>query len=158
MKNLIRICLLGLPLLPFSALADKNVTVPPHKAYQAECSACHVAYPPSMLSRQDWAKMMSGLNKHYGSNATLDDKTLADIRQYLAANGADSGGRYSSASLRITDTPAFRRKHHEVPNRMWQDAKVKNGANCGACHQGADKGSFSERDLRTPDGRRWEDD
>ncbi|MEY3427514.1 MAG: hypothetical protein RIS60_866, partial [Pseudomonadota bacterium] len=59
----------GLPL----AMADKPLmpaTVLP--AYKAECASCHMAYPPAMLSKSSWQRIMGGLDKHYGTDASLD--------------------------------------------------------------------------------------
>lgn len=135
-----------------------NLRAPAHPAWKAECSSCHVAYPPGLLSAPNWRTMMGDLKHHFGSDATLDDKTRADILTFLEANAARDADRSSAPSLRITETPRFKRMHHEVPVRYWNDKAVKRGANCAACHTAADKGNFSEHGIRMPDGRPWEDD
>lgn len=129
-------------------------------AYKTECGSCHVAFPPSLLSSRDWRKVMAGLDKHYGDNASLDDKTRLAIEAYLARNGrsgtslSDKGG---GKLPRITTSAWFVRKHHEVPRSDWNNAKVKSPANCGACHTKASAGGYREREIVMPDGGRWED-
>ncbi len=58
---------------------------------------------------------------------------------------------------RLTTTPWFKRKHHEVPAKDWQDDKVRSPANCAACHTRAAAGSYREREIVMPNGRRWEE-
>jgi nitrate/TMAO reductase-like tetraheme cytochrome c subunit len=58
---------------------------------------------------------------------------------------------------RITETAWFVGEHRELRQADWQHAKVKTPANCVACHTQAVAGSYRERDIVMPDGRRWED-
>lgn len=139
-------CLAALP-----ALADEaRLPVKPNAAWQEECASCHLAYPPSLLSAQNWRQMMQGLDRHFGANAGLDAKTRDEILAFLERNASTRWGRNSAESLRITDTPWFRRKHDEVPQRVWTDPKVKSAANCAACHRGAAQGNYDEDDLALP--------
>lgn len=125
-----------------------------HPAYQQECSACHVAYPPKLLSVASWRTVMSGLDKHFGSDASLDAATQADILHFLEQN---AGKRETSLNgkpqLRITETSWFVQEHSgELPRNIWKHPAVKSAANCAACHTAAEKGNFSERTLRLPKG------
>ena len=59
-----------------AALFDSGAvprTVPP--AYVQECGSCHAAYPPGMLPARSWQRVMGGLDRHYGSDASLDAPT-----------------------------------------------------------------------------------
>jgi hypothetical protein len=38
----------------------------------------------------------------------------------------------------------------------WTHAKVKSPANCLACHTKAAEGSYREREIVMPDGKKWE--
>ena len=123
-------------------------------AYQSECAACHVAYPPQLLSAASWRTVMDGLDKHFGSDASLEPAIHAESLRYLEAN---AGRRDTSAAgkplLRITETRWFVREHaDELPRDVWRHPQVKSAANCTACHTAADKGDFSERTLRLPQG------
>ena len=41
-------------------------------AYVRECGDCHVAYPPGLLPATSWRRLMAGLDRHYGSDASLE--------------------------------------------------------------------------------------
>lgn len=120
-------------------------------AWKSECGGCHVAYPPRLLSAPAWRTIMSGLDRHFGVDASVDAATAASIGAFLEADAARSGGKRSEPSaLRITETRWFRHEHADIAAATWTGAKVKTAANCGACHGGADRGDFSEHDVRLP--------
>jgi len=153
MKSLIAILLLA---LTSSALADSHkLAVPSHPQWQTECGSCHMAYPPQLLTAENWRQMMQGLDRHFGANATLSAKENAEILAFLERYAARDQ-RYGANTQRITDTAWFQRKHREVSAASWAHAKVKSRANCTACHVTAERGDWSEHSIRMPDGRRWE--
>jgi hypothetical protein len=157
------LCAMAL-LLPFAAQADKlrlPADAPP--AFTAECASCHLAFPPQLLAADDWKRVMANLDKHYGDNASLDEKTRASIESFLVKNAGDArkvgaGGTATAAGEppRLTATAWFKRKHHEVSQADWRHAKVKSPANCAACHTRAAEGSYREREIVMPDGKKWE--
>lgn len=122
--------------------------VPLLPKYQQECSACHVAYPPGMLPAASWQRLMNGLPKHFGTDASLDPTTTKTLSNWLTAN---AGSRNNAPPQdRITQTTWFLHEHDEVPARTWQRASIKSPANCAACHTRADQGDFNERFIRIP--------
>ena len=130
------------------------------KAYTAECAACHTAYAPGLLPARSWQRIMTGLDKHYGTDASLDEATVKQLSTWLQTNA----GTYKRVTEeppqdRITRAAWFERKHREVPAPVWKHASIKSAANCGACHTGADRGDFDEDNIRMPAGvslgRRW---
>jgi mono/diheme cytochrome c family protein len=137
-----------------TAFADSNTaTVPLLPIYKQECAACHVAYPAGMLPAGSWRHLMSGLNKHYGIDASLDEKSLTEISGWLNAHA----GTYRRVSDmppedRITKSAWFIRKHNEreVSPAVWKRASVGSASNCIACHTNAAQGSFNERDIKIP--------
>ncbi|MGC9447652.1 diheme cytochrome c [Cereibacter johrii] len=154
----IRTLTLALCVLPFTltaTLADDDgeegrraaivVTDPTTKE---ECSACHIAYPAAFLPARSWQALMSDLPNHFGEDASLDDRTRADIEAYLVANAADGGRSLRGVAetdtpLRISELPWFKREHSdEVTPRMME--KAKSMANCAACHTGAERGNFDD--------------
>lgn len=137
-----------------SARADsKAPTVPPLPKYQAECAACHIAYPAGMLPAPSWQRMMGSLDKHYGSDATLDEASVREISQWLQVNaGTYKRVREEPPQDRITSSAWFVRKHHELDPAIWKQVTVKSASNCAACHTRADKGSFKEREISFPAG------
>jgi len=133
---------------------DRSAVVDPN--YQKECGSCHIAFPPSMLSAGSWQKLMGGLAKHFGESAELPAATLKSTTDYLVSHAGD-GARTESASLRITDTDGFRRKHREVPKRALKpQGHVASLTDCAACHTRAKDGSFRESEVRIPGLGRWE--
>jgi hypothetical protein len=122
---------LALAALP--AAAD-GVRVPPNAAYGTECGSCHVAYPPQLLPAQSWRQVMSGLDRHFGSDASLDPALSKEIEQFLVGHA----GRRGATGLRITETRWFLKEHrNEIP-------PGKNPADCAACHAGAEKGIYED--------------
>lgn len=120
-------------------------------AYQQECGSCHLAYPPGLLPASAWRGIMSGLDRHFGTDAALDAAMAQQIGTWLQAHG----GSYKRATTappqdRITRSRWFERKHRRLTTAVWQHASVKSAANCAACHPQADKGDFNERSIRIP--------
>lgn len=150
--------LIGLLLIAFSssALADSpKLAVPSNPKWQTECGSCHMAFPPQLLTAENWRQMMQGLDRHFGANATLEAKENAEILAFLERHAARNGS-HSAKTLRITDTAWFHREHREVSNSDWSHRTVKSRANCTACHVTAERGDWSEHSIRMPDGRRWD--
>ncbi|WP_341908735.1 diheme cytochrome c [Polaromonas sp. YR568] len=121
--------------------------------YQAECAACHTAYPAGMLPATSWKRIMGSLDKHYGTDASLDAASVKEISQWLQTHaGTYKRVRDEPPQDRITTSAWFVRKHDELNSATWKHAAVKSAANCMACHTRADKGSFSEREIVLPKG------
>jgi hypothetical protein len=123
--------------------------------YLAECGACHVAYPPGMLPRASWERLMDGLADHFGDNAELAAESAARLRAYLAAQGGKDEG---AATLRISERPWFLRKHDELPASLpAQEPRIGSWARCEACHTRAVQGSYNEHEVNIPGKGKWED-
>ncbi len=136
------------------AVAGDHVYAVDNPAYQAECASCHIGYPPQLLPAQSWRALMSGLDKHFGTDASVDAQSATTISAFLERNaGRKRASKYSSSAdptLRITETRWFVHEHDEVPARTWKNPKVKSAANCTACHADADRGNFSEHGIHLP--------
>ncbi|TAJ79789.1 MAG: cytochrome C [Gallionellaceae bacterium] len=130
---------------------DEHIATVSNAKWKTECGSCHVAFPPRLLPASSWKTMMSGLDKHFGTDASLDAATSREIGNFLQKH-AGSGKRATSEkpNLRITETRWFIREHDEVPNATWKNTQVKSAANCAACHLQAEKGDYSERNIRIP--------
>jgi len=119
--------------------------------WKAECGSCHVAYPARLLSAESWKAIMAGLNKHFGSDASPDAASTAEILAFLEQNASHrKPDPAASPQLRITETRWFLRKHDEVSAATWKNPLVKSAANCAACHTQAENGDFNERSIRLP--------
>jgi hypothetical protein len=129
--------------------------------WKAECSSCHMLYHPGLLPERSWNKVMAGLDKHFGENASLDTATRDEIAHFLALNSADKQDNRrsnrinqsipaSAAPLRISETRYFTSKHDEVSTSTFKRKSIGSAANCIACHKGAEKGDFSESQIKIP--------
>lgn len=119
--------------------------------WQQECSSCHLAFAPGLLPANSWRKVMEGLDKHFDTDASLTPDENKEITDFLVKNASN---RWSAptAPLRITESGWFKRKHdsREVPPALWKHPLVKSPANCQACHTQAERGDFSERNIKLP--------
>lgn len=123
-------------------------------SYRAECGSCHLAYPPALLGKGDWLRLLGGLDRHFGSDAALEPAARQEIATFLERH-AGPGSQLATAGdpPRISRSARFLHKHDEVPARLWRDPRVKSAANCEACHRGAAAGRYSEHDLAIPELR-----
>ena len=130
---------------------DERVAPSRNTVWQNECGACHVAFPPRLLSAASWHAVMSGLDKHFGNDASLDAASTSEIGAFLAKHaGRSTQDSTGKPQLRITETRWFKREHDEVSSRTWKNPKVKSAANCAACHTQAESGNYSEHNIRIP--------
>ena len=154
----ILVAVLSIP-MSGGAWADGANSYPLSPLYKEECGSCHVAYPAALLSTASWQALMAGLDRHFGTDASIDKAKAQEIGIYLQANAArqqkyvsaDAQGR---ALLRISESEWFQREHragHDgLSAAVWKLPSVKSPANCGACHQGAEQGRYAEREISIP--------
>jgi len=156
------------------ALANGAFPKVANEAVLFECSDCHLVYQPQMLPQRSWRKLMEGLADHFGEELSLDDKTRDEVLSYLLDNAGDSGRskrgrkfikgiRRDDAPIRITETPRWRKKHHELPDRVWSDPRVEFKGQCEVCHTKAERGLYDDdHGVRVPgpngSWRAWDDD
>lgn len=120
-------------------------------AYQTECASCHLAYPPGMLPKQSWTRLMQGLDTHFGVDASLDSETIQEISHWLDAQ-AGTYKRVDPAPPedRISKSSWFVRKHKKIQDEVWLRPAVRSPANCVACHTQAAQGDYRERNILIP--------
>jgi Dihaem cytochrome c len=135
-----------------SARADSDKrSTPLLPVYKAECSACHVAYPPGMLPAASWKRLMGNLPGHFGVDASLDVATVSSISNWLDIHaGSYKRMREEPGQDRITRSSWFVRKHDEIDPATWKRASIKSASNCAACHTLSDQGNFDEHAVRIP--------
>ena len=118
--------------------------------------------------------MMGGLANHFDEELSLDEETTQQVLRYLLDNAADrsqtkgarkflEGLRSDDNPIRITDTPRWKEKHHELPETAWSDPRITFKGECEVCHTEAERGVYDDDEgLRVPGPngtwRRWEDD
>lgn len=124
--------------------------------YVEECGACHVAYPPELLSRDSWTAVVGQLGRHFGVDASLDTALAAEINAYLQAQAGVYATDNSEGQplLRITETDWFRHAHRPGEDGLYRGVfdseAVRSPSNCGACHLGAARGRYGEDEIRIP--------
>jgi len=140
----------ALALTPAAHARSRSATEPP-PLYQEECGACHLAYPPRFLPAASWSRILAGLDAHYGTDASLDESAVSQIGAWLERNAAVSGSRRDMpAEDRITRSGWFARRHRSFAAAAWTHRSIGSASNCGACHTGADRGSFDDDHIRIP--------
>ncbi|HEU4616845.1 MAG TPA: diheme cytochrome c [Gammaproteobacteria bacterium] len=134
-----------------AAHADDEIFPATDPTWKAECGACHVAYPPALLPAESWRTLMAELDRHFGTDASLDAATTEAIAAFLERNaGRARSNAAASPPLRITETRWFLHEHDEIPARVWNSDAVQRGVNCEACHTRAADGNFDERTRSVP--------
>lgn len=148
--------------------SKKGVAPVNNALYLKECGSCHFAYQPGLLPENAWVKMMNNLENHFDTDASLAKKDWISISNYLNQNSAEKNMEYKRSSrivnsLRgqpipdsISKTPYMIEKHNEIRPSLITQKEVKGIFNCIACHTTADKGIYSERDIKIPNYGRWE--
>lgn len=118
-------------------------------AYVAECGSCHVAYPPALLPAADWRTVMDKLDRHFGTDASVDARTHAALLAELERN-ASRRDKHAGAGTppRLTKSPWFAKEHGRLPDKA--SATLPAAAQCESCHTGAAAGDYAERGIRLP--------
>jgi len=142
-------------LISFPAFTDDNhIQVINDQLTNNECSACHFAYPASMLPAASWKKIMSSLENHFGEDASLDAETLNHVTEYLIAEAGDTefwsskfvrGLDSQNPPIRVTETKYWISQHPAISKENLQSGLAGLKANCAVCHLGAENG-FYEKD------------
>ena len=131
-----------------TARAESRRLAVDNAAYRTECGSCHIAYPPALLDRDSWRAIMQGLDRHFGTDASVSESTRAELGAFVAASSSRKTG--PAPGLRISATPWFRKEHADIAPATWKSPAVKSAANCEACHRQASAGDYSERNLLIP--------
>ena len=171
MKNLILIITMFVSSLFAESFSNNKADVAPvnNQLYIKECGSCHFPYQPGLLPANAWNKMMVNLDKHFETDATIDTEDLQTLTKYLNDNSAEKNMQYKRSNRivssipagqipdSISTTPYIIKKHNELKKSMITQPEVKGLFNCMACHTTADKGSYSEKDIKIPNFGKWED-
>mgnify|MGYP006053941039 FL=1 len=170
MKYLIFLALIINSLLASDNYNTKTDVAPVNnQLYIKECGSCHFPYQPGLLPSNAWNKMMTNLENHFNSDASLNEADLQTLTKYLNDNSAEKNMQYkrsnrivsSLAKNQIPDsistTPYMIKKHEDIRKDLITQNEVKGLFNCIACHKTADKGIYGERDINIPNFGRWKD-
>ena len=140
-----------------------------NQLYIKECGSCHFPYQAGLLPANAWNKMMTNLENHFNSDASLNEADLQTLTKYLNDNSAEKNMQYKRSSRivsslaknqipdSISTTPYMIKKHEDIRKDLITQNEVKGLFNCIACHKTADKGIYGERDINIPNFGRWKD-
>jgi hypothetical protein len=132
-------------------------------AYVKECGSCHFPYSPGLLPARSWIVQLDRMQKHFGENIQLSPEARAKLQEYLTKNAADvspyEGSKIFMERIPASQTPyrlsnVF--KFREMHTVVWEvintkpKVRVKNLANCNACHSKAAEGSFGLDEMHVP--------
>lgn len=127
-----------------------------HKDYQTlapvmtkECKECHVFYPPNLTSLTTQMNILNDLPNHFGTDASLDDETLAKIiieTKKLAPQKSAFRFEDLANNESITKTDRYKHEHEEFEDDWLKEHKIKK-TDCKACHTNFEKGSITPFEL-----------
>jgi hypothetical protein len=110
---------------------------------------------------RSWEVLLDGQADHFGDDLALDPVTVAELREFARRNAAESAMTEAAwkinrsipaqeTPLRITETAYWKRKHHDIADKLWQTPAVRAKSNCAACHFDAERGTFEDAAMRLP--------
>lgn len=102
---------------------------------------------------------MTGLDDHFGEDASLDSDTIKTISAYLDKYASETWDTEAANNLRtvslknplsITATPYWQRRHKGVDKNVFEQINIGSKGNCVACHRDADSGRFDDAAIAIP--------
>ncbi len=131
-----------------------------HRLFAAECGDCHTLYPPSLLPRRSWERLMGDLGNHFGDDASLEPQEEQSILAYLVQNAAETSSSEASVKIlqsmpnqdmiAVTQTPFWKRTHSGIAQNEFESGAVKSRANCKACHSDVERGLIEDCNIVLP--------
>ena len=129
--------------------------------WSEECGSCHLSFHPSLLPGRSWQRLLAQQGQHFGADLGLDGATTVALLAYANDNAAEKHATEAALKIdrsipssdvptSITQTPYWVRKHHEVTAADWALPWIKSKANCEACHQDAQAGTFEDAAMQIP--------
>ena len=142
-------------------VAFVGAKLPDNPQWREECGSCHLAFHPNLLPARSWRKLMLEQDKHFGADLALDPPTSQALLTFMENNAAEKSTTEAAFKIskslkndttpsRITETPYWVRKHKEIAEADWRLPQVKSRANCAACHQDAEAGTFEDAAMSIP--------
>lgn len=135
-------------------------------SYRKECGACHFAYSPGMLTSDAWRLVMEAPNlaKHFGEEVKITPAQRESLLRYLTENAAERSdyegskvfmermSERKSTSQRVITVPHMATVHRSLWEIMKKSntVQVRTLANCNACHQKAEEGSYAYEEILVP--------
>jgi len=131
-----------------------------HPVFYRECGDCHKVYPPHLLPKKSWERIMGALDNHFGekiTEANITKSQQASILDFLTQNAAETSNREASVKIMdslgkrrpkaITKTPYWRETHKNIPKSVFKQKKIKDKSNCAACHKDFEYGNLDDMNI-----------
>jgi len=128
--------------------------------FYKKCGNCHNIYPPFLLPKRSWEKVMNSLDNHFGEKITDSNISLSQqisIKEFLTTNSAETSTREVSVRIMkslgerrpkaITKTPFWRKIHKDIPISTYKNKKIKDRSNCKACHKDFEYGNLDDMNI-----------
>ncbi|SFV54726.1 Ni,Fe-hydrogenase I cytochrome b subunit [hydrothermal vent metagenome] len=136
-----------------------------YPVYHNECGGalgkCHKSYPPYILPKKSWKKIMTTLDNHRGikiTEANISKSEQQSILKFLLANSAETSKREAAVKMMkslgkrrpkaITKTPYWRETHKNIPKSIFKTKEVKDKSNCFACHKDFEYGNLDDMNIK----------
>jgi cytochrome b len=132
-----------------------------HPAFYHKCGECHTPYPPYLLPKRSWERVMGALDNHFGeeiTEANITKSQQASILKYLTEHSAETSHREAAVKIMdslgrrrpkaITKTPYWRETHKEIPRSVFKQKNIKDKSNCKACHKDFKYGNLDDMNIR----------
>jgi cytochrome b len=131
-----------------------------HPVFYEKCSDCHNIYPPYLLPKRSWIRIMGALDNHFGekiTEANITKSQQTSILEFLTQNAAESSTREAAVKIMnslekrrpkaITKTPYWRETHKDIPRSVFKEKKIKDKSNCIACHKDFEYGNLDDMNI-----------
>ncbi|MEA3434158.1 MAG: cytochrome b/b6 domain-containing protein [Campylobacterota bacterium] len=131
-----------------------------HPVFYNECGDCHKVYPPYMLPKRSWQKIMASLDNHRGeeiTEANITKSQQASILEFLTQNAAETSKREAAVKVMnslgerrpksITKTPYWRETHKDIPKSVYKQKDIEDKSNCVACHKDFEHGNMDDMNI-----------
>jgi len=131
-----------------------------HKDFQFECSDCHNLFPPHLLPKESWIKLMNEQNNHFDEDLELEKSLIESIKTFLVDNSAQNSTQEASYKFltelkesevfTITKTNYWKETHKDISEEEFKSDKVESKINCVACHKDFEFGILDDVNIIYP--------
>jgi cytochrome b len=134
-----------------------------HQAYYHDCGDCHKTYPPFILPKKSWKRIMDGLDNHFGEELTDQNVSQAariSIRRFLYDHSAEHSTREVSFKMlqsigdrnpkSTSKVMYWRETHADIDPSVYKRKSIKDRSHCWACHKDFEYGNLDDINIKIP--------
>ena len=135
--------------------AQVSVPIPSFSPYIQQCTVCHHAYPPGLLSANAWQQLLADMPAHFGASVMVNVDTQQEISEWLQKNAGTypPSAQQDPPQHRITQSDWWQnihRKSKKIPVSFWKKPMRLSASQCSACHSQAAIGEFDHKTVKIP--------